>query len=44
MTVTTSRTTRTGTYSLTITGVNGTVTRSITVSLVITGTTDCGNC
>jgi hypothetical protein len=44
MTVTTSRTTRTGTYTLTITGVNGTVTRSITVSLVITGTTDCGNC
>ena len=44
MSVTTRPTTSTGSYSLTITGVSGSLTRTVTVTLVITSANDCGNC
>jgi hypothetical protein len=44
MSVTTNATTRTGSYTLTITGVSGTLTRTITATLVVTPTNDCNNC
>lgn len=44
MSVTTSARTRTGSYNLTITAVSGTLTRTITVTLIITSANDCNNC
>ena len=44
MSVTTRPTTSTGSYSLTITGASGNVTRTVTVTLVITSANDCSNC
>ena len=44
LSVTTSTTTRTGSYTLTITGVSGSTSRTVAVTLVVTSANDCNNC
>jgi hypothetical protein len=44
LSVTTRSTTRAGSYTLAITGVSGSTSRTMTVTLVVTSATDCSNC